>query len=310
MFNSPYLDAFGSAFSLIVVSEIGDKTFFIASLLAMQNSTRLGEVFLGATVALMVMTILSTFIGMIVFQILSPQIATLLSSIGLIYFSISLALTLYRNEPEEESELEEVEKELQAIDLESQRIVQNNQNVNSANNSSQPDDGQNENQNENQNANRNENSHLQRTTAVSKNSKKKSQNVPKIETKPVLEWSLAVNDFDAFKTQFIIYLSRTFTLMSPLFIQCCILTFIAEWGDRSQVATILLATSKSPVLVTFGCIFGHMLCTSIAIFFGKILSSQLNDRHLQFVAMILFMVFGVIGLWSVVTGTVEERRLF
>jgi putative Ca2+/H+ antiporter (TMEM165/GDT1 family) len=306
MFNSPYLDAFGSAFSLIVVSEIGDKTFFIASLLAMQNSTRLGEVFLGATVALMVMTILSTFIGMIVFQILSPQIATLLSSIGLIYFSISLALTLYRNEPEEESELEEVEKELQAIDLESQKIVQNNPNVNSANNSSQSDDDQNENRNENQN----ENSNLKRTTAVSKNSKKQSQNVPKIETKPVLEWSLAVNDFDAFKTQFIIYLSRTFTLMSPLFIQCCILTFIAEWGDRSQVATILLATSKSPVLVTLGCIFGHMLCTSIAIFFGKILSSQLNDRHLQFVAMILFMVFGIIGLWSVITGTVEERRLF
>ncbi|ERN15728.1 hypothetical protein AMTR_s00039p00041910 [Amborella trichopoda] len=52
-----------AAFSLIFVSEIGDKTFFIAALLAMQYGK--GPVLLGSMGALSLMTILSVVIGRI-----------------------------------------------------------------------------------------------------------------------------------------------------------------------------------------------------------------------------------------------------
>uniref|UniRef100_A0A803Q4B4 GDT1 family protein n=1 Tax=Cannabis sativa TaxID=3483 RepID=A0A803Q4B4_CANSA len=52
---------FTAAFSLIFVSEIGDKTFFIAALLAMQYEK--GLVLLGSMGALSLMTVLSVVIG-------------------------------------------------------------------------------------------------------------------------------------------------------------------------------------------------------------------------------------------------------
>lgn len=54
---------FTAAFSLIFVSEIGDKTFFIAALLAMQYEKLL--VLLGSMVALSLMSVLSVIIGRI-----------------------------------------------------------------------------------------------------------------------------------------------------------------------------------------------------------------------------------------------------
>lgn len=51
------MHAFAAAISVILVSEIGDKTFFIAAIMAMRHA-RL-TVFAGAITALILMTILS-----------------------------------------------------------------------------------------------------------------------------------------------------------------------------------------------------------------------------------------------------------
>ncbi|CAO2034164.1 unnamed protein product [Urochloa humidicola] len=64
---------FTAAFSLIFVSEIGDKTFFIAALLAMQYQKAL--VLLGSMAALSLMTIVSVIIGR-VFQSVPAQFQT------------------------------------------------------------------------------------------------------------------------------------------------------------------------------------------------------------------------------------------
>ncbi|CAL5035562.1 unnamed protein product [Urochloa decumbens] len=66
---------FTAAFSLIFVSEIGDKTFFIAALLAMQYQKAL--VLLGSMAALSLMTIVSVIIGR-VFQSVPAQFQTTL----------------------------------------------------------------------------------------------------------------------------------------------------------------------------------------------------------------------------------------
>lgn len=66
---------FAAAFMLIFVSEIGDKTFFIAALLAMQYTQ--GLVLLGSMGALALMTILSVIVGRI-FQSVPAQFQTTL----------------------------------------------------------------------------------------------------------------------------------------------------------------------------------------------------------------------------------------
>jgi putative Ca2+/H+ antiporter (TMEM165/GDT1 family) len=58
------LTAFTAGLLLITFTELGDKTFFIAAILAMRHPRRL--VFIGATAALAAMTILSVIFGQLV----------------------------------------------------------------------------------------------------------------------------------------------------------------------------------------------------------------------------------------------------
>lgn len=64
----------GSSFSLTLFSEIGDKTFFLAALLALKYSKRI--VFVGTLVALIIMTMISVLIGML-FHVFPNQLHTL-----------------------------------------------------------------------------------------------------------------------------------------------------------------------------------------------------------------------------------------
>ena len=41
------------------------------------------------------------------------------------------------------------------------------------------------------------------------------------------------------------------------------LTFVAEWGDRTQIATIALAAANPPVGVVLGAVLGHAMCAAI-----------------------------------------------
>lgn len=72
--NLGFLHAFIASLSVIVVSELGDKTFFIAAIMAMKHP-RL-TVFIGAISALALMTLLS---GIIIFIKLCVIISEYLS---------------------------------------------------------------------------------------------------------------------------------------------------------------------------------------------------------------------------------------
>lgn len=52
------------------------------------------------------------------------------------------------------------------------------------------------------------------------------------------------------------------------------MTFLAEWGDRSQIATIAMATTKDMWGVTVGGILGHGLCTGMAVVGGRMLAAR------------------------------------
>ena len=104
-------DGFLSAFLLIFFSEIGDKTFFIAVLLATQQSK--GSVFAGTFGALAVMTVISVGIGQ-VFHVAEEASGAFLSSdvpwddylaiALLLFFGVQTLLSAEEDTAEEEEE--------------------------------------------------------------------------------------------------------------------------------------------------------------------------------------------------------------
>jgi Ca2+/H+ antiporter, TMEM165/GDT1 family len=73
------------------------------------------------------------------------------------------------------------------------------------------------------------------------------------------------------------------------------LTFVAEWGDRTQLATIALAAANHPVGVVLGATLGHAICAAIAVVCGKLIARRISERWLTLVGGILFIGFGVIA---------------
>lgn len=71
-----------------------------------------------------------------------------------------------------------------------------------------------------------------------------------------------------------------------------ILTFAAEWGDRTQLATITLATANHPMGVILVGTLGHALCSAIAVISGKLMAGYLSERWLVLISGILFIGFG------------------
>lgn len=78
-----------------------------------------------------------------------------------------------------------------------------------------------------------------------------------------------------------------------IFSQAFTLTFLAEWGDRSQIATIALASSKNPFGVIVGGLVGHAMCTGLAVLGGRMLAARISERTVALVGGILFLLFAL-----------------
>ncbi|KAF3948008.1 hypothetical protein CMV_025941 [Castanea mollissima] len=92
------------------------------------------------------------------------------------------------------------------------------------------------------------------------------------------------------KTTYRRFLSRFCT---PIFLESFVLTFLAEWGDRSQIATIALATHKAAIGVAVGAIIGHTICTSVAVVGGSMLASKISQRTVAAIGGLLFLGFSL-----------------
>ncbi|XP_012434844.1 GDT1-like protein 3 [Gossypium raimondii] len=92
------------------------------------------------------------------------------------------------------------------------------------------------------------------------------------------------------KTYYRRFLTRFCT---PIFLESFILTFLAEWGDRSQIATIALATHKNAVGVAVGAIIGHTICTSLAVVGGSMLAAKISQRTVATIGGFLFLGFSL-----------------
>ncbi len=78
-------------------------------------------------------------------------------------------------------------------------------------------------------------------------------------------------------------------------LQAFSLTFITEWGDRTQFATIALAASNSALGVTVGAILGHAVCTAIAVIGGRMIAGRISERLVTAIGGGLFIFFGILA---------------
>ncbi len=76
------------------------------------------------------------------------------------------------------------------------------------------------------------------------------------------------------------------------------LTFVAEWGDRTQIATITLAAANNPVGVTLGAIVGHTICALIAVLCGRWIAGCISEKMVNLIGGVLFLVFAVVAVWE------------
>jgi putative Ca2+/H+ antiporter (TMEM165/GDT1 family) len=92
---------------------------------------------------------------------------------------------------------------------------------------------------------------------------------------------------------------RSFSkICTPIFMEACMLTFLAEWGDRSQIATISLAAHENPMGVILGACAGHTICTSLAVFGGEWLGKRISSRLVALGGGFLFIIFAIINALS------------
>ncbi|XP_027312877.1 putative divalent cation/proton antiporter TMEM165 [Anas acuta] len=228
--NLGFIHAFVAAISVIIVSELGDKTFFIAAIMAMRYN-RL-TVLAGAMLALGLMTCLSVLFGYATTVI--PRVYTYYVSTALFaIFGIRMLREGLKMSPDEgQEELEEVQAEIKKKDEE-----------------------------------------LQRTKLLNGPADVETGSGTTIPQKKWLHF------------------------ISPIFVQAFTLTFLAEWGDRSQLTTIVLAAREDPYGVAVGGTVGHCLCTGLAVIGGRMIAQKISVRTVTIIGGIVFLAFAFSALF-------------
>eukprot|EP01023_Acetabularia_acetabulum_P017275 TRINITY_DN18599_c0_g2_i11.p2 TRINITY_DN18599_c0_g2~~TRINITY_DN18599_c0_g2_i11.p2 ORF type:complete len:184 (-),score=37.39 TRINITY_DN18599_c0_g2_i11:101-652(-) len=77
------------------------------------------------------------------------------------------------------------------------------------------------------------------------------------------------------------------------FFQVFTLIFLAEWGDRSMLATIALGATSNPYGVAVGASFGHLVATAIAVVGGGFAARYISEKAVSIISGILFLIFAL-----------------
>lgn len=226
-----FFHGFMASISVIIVSEIGDKTFFIAAIMAMKHSRWL--VFGGALSALFLMTVLSVCLGFAT-MIIPRAITFYISTALLALFGVKMLYEGYKMDPSEgQEELEEVTEEL-------------------------------------------------RKREESLTTGDPEQGLAKVPLRRRLKF------FGP--------------LVSPIFLQAFSLTFLAEWGDRSQLTTIILGARENPLGVIIGGTLGHALCTALAVIGGNMVARRISVKTVTLIGGVVFLLFAVTAIFHAPTS--------
>lgn len=233
-----FLNAFVASLSVIIVSELGDKTFFIAAILAMKNSRLV--VFVASMLALGIMTILASVMGVATTVI--PRIYIHYTSVILfVLFGLKMLKEGYDMSPDEaKEELESVQSSIEKKDQNTSQVNGFGQNL-SCYSSEDPE------------------------TGVIKS-------IPEVPLRTKV------------KRRFLVFVSLAF-------IETFTMIFLAEWGDRSQISTLILAARENVIAVTIGALLGHFLCTGLAVLGGRFVAQIISVKTVTIIGGIVFLLF-------------------
>lgn len=76
------------------------------------------------------------------------------------------------------------------------------------------------------------------------------------------------------------------------------LVFLAEWGDKSMLATVALAAAKSPLGVIVGGISGHFVASILAVVGGSLLGKYISEKNARLVGGVLFWIFAILTIFN------------
>jgi Ca2+/H+ antiporter, TMEM165/GDT1 family len=256
------------SFTMILFSEIGDKTFLVAALMAMRHDRVV--VFTAAYSALITMTVLSAVLGHAVPTLISPHITNFLAAGLFLVFGVRMLLEARKISPDEgvSEEMKEVEMELEEKEHAAARRQRRRSSVSPY--------------------------ILESGRAPRTKHKTHGRSLPSPPSSPSSSGSRSSspsrvsslrNSLDG--------LSNLFSLLlSPAWVQTFVMTFLGEWGDRSQIATIAMAAGQDYWWVTAGALGGHAICTGVAVLGGKAIAGKVSLRTVTMGGAIAFLVFG------------------
>jgi putative Ca2+/H+ antiporter (TMEM165/GDT1 family) len=87
------------------------------------------------------------------------------------------------------------------------------------------------------------------------------------------------------------------------FLTTVVLFFLAEMGDKTQLATVALgARYHDVVAVTMGTTAGMLVADGLAVALGDRLASRVQGRWVRIAAATLFFAFGALSAWTAFRG--------
>lgn len=236
--------------TMIIFSEIGDKTFLVAALMAMRHSRLV--VFSAAFSALIAMTVLSAVLGHAVPTLLPERFTHLAAAVLFAVFGVKLMREGLAMSPDEGvgEEMREVEQELE----EKEHMARQNGRRKSSISPYVLESGR------------------------ARRSRSNSR-LPAPARSPSSSPARSPSPHGSTLTGITTGLNNLFSLLlSPAWVQTFIMTFLGEWGDRSQIATIAMAAGSDYWWVTGGAVFGHGCCTAVAVIGGRALAGRVSMR--------------------------------
>ncbi|KAI9268006.1 putative membrane protein [Phascolomyces articulosus] len=215
---------------MIGISEIGDKTFLIAAVMAMKHPR--WAVFTGAFSALCLMAVVSSLLGRVVPQLIPKNYTDMIAAILFFFFGLRMAWEAHCMKKQEQQHYTAVDK-TDDEDIEDM------------------------------------------TTIYHENNKAEYQG------------SLSEDEYEHEE-------KKIRQKQQPVLVEAFILTFLGEWGDKSQISTIALAASNDVLWVTIGVIVGHGICTGLAVLGGRLIADRISVRTVAMVGSFMFILFGCV----------------
>ncbi|KAL6711285.1 GCR1-dependent translation factor 1 [Coniothyrium glycines] len=254
------------SFTMIIFSEIGDKTFLVAALMAMRHPRLV--VFSAAFSALVVMTVLSAVLGHAVPSLLSERFTHIAAAALFLVFGVKLIREGLAMSPDEGvgEEMREVEQELE----EKEQLARHNGHRKSSISPYALESGR-----------------VRRSRSNSR--------LPAPARSPSTSPDRSPSPRGASFGGAVGGLNNLFSLLlSPAWVQTFVMTFLGEWGDRSQIATVAMAAGSDYWWVTAGAVVGHGLCTAGAVIGGRAIAGKISMRNVTLGGAIAFLIFGII----------------